>query len=123
MLPLEHSAIVLTCIIENQILVFFLSGRLSKFYRVFVCLCSNVSSIWCPQGVCGGGGGVYSDIFTHRRLGPFFGAKILNFNIFGSFQQKKNTFWGMKILWIFLGGDYTIGLVLWVITMYFWVFS
>ena len=39
-------------------------------------------------GVCGGGGG-YSDI---RRLGSFFGFKILNFNIFVGFQ-KNNFFW------------------------------
>ena len=30
------------------------------------------------------------------------GVKILNFNIFGDFQ-KTEYFWGMKILWIFLG--------------------
>ena len=30
------------------------------------------------------------------------GVKILNFNIFGDFQ-KTEYFWGLKILWIFLG--------------------
>ena len=27
-----------------------------------------------------------------RRLGSFFGFKILNFNIFGGFQKKMNIF-------------------------------
>ena len=36
-------------------------------------------------------------IFSYiRRLGPFFGFKILNFNIFGGFQ-KNEYFWGIKI--------------------------
>ena len=34
-----------------------------------------------------------------------------------------NIFWGMNILWIFLGGHPKIGLVLVVISMYFRVFS
>ena len=38
-----------------------------------------------------------------RRLGLFFGSKILNFNIFLGFQ-KISIFWGMKILWIFFWG-------------------
>ena len=39
-----------------------------------------------------GGGGVYSDIFIYiRRLGPFFGFKILNFIIFCG-VQKMNIF-------------------------------
>ena len=51
----------------------------------------------CP----GGGGG--SIIFSYiRRLGSFFGLKILNFNTFGVFRII-NIFWGMKILEIFLG--------------------
>ena len=43
-------------------------------------------------------------IFSYiRRLGPFFGVKILNFNIFGGFQKNKyflgyedfvDIFWG-----------------------------
>ena len=41
----------------------------------------------------GGGGGTL--IFLHiRRLGPFFGFKIRNFNIFGGFQ-KNEYFWGV----------------------------
>ena len=36
---------------------------------------------------CGGGGGTL--IFSYiRRLGSFFGFKILNFNIFGGFSEK-----------------------------------
>ena len=42
-----------------------------------------------------GGGGGYSDISYIRRLGPFFGVKILNFNIFGGFQENEYLF-GMK---------------------------
>ena len=34
-----------------------------------------------------------------------------------------NIFWGMKILWIFLGGHHKIGLYLGVISMHFRVFS
>ena len=33
-----------------------------------------------------------------------------------------NIFWGMKILWIFLGGHHKIGLYLGVISMHFRVF-
>ena len=36
---------------------------------------------------------------------------------------KINIFWGMKILWIFLGGHHEIGLYLVVISMHFRVFS
>ena len=36
------------------------------------------------RGGGGGGGRVYI-----RRLGSFFGFKILNFNIFGGFQKNK----------------------------------
>ena len=49
-----------------------------------------------------GGGGV-TLIFSYiLRLGHFWGFKNLAFNIFGGFQ-KKNVFWGIKILWIFWG--------------------
>ena len=42
-------------------------------------------------------------IFSHiRRLGPFFEVQNSEFNIFGGFQ-KIEYFWGIKILWIFLG--------------------
>ena len=68
-----------------------------------------------------GGGGTL--IFSYiRKLRPFFGVKFLNFNIFLGFQ-KKNIFWGMKILCIFFGGHPKIGLVLGVISMHFRVFS
>ena len=38
------------------------------------------------------------------RLRPFFSFKALNFNIFSDFQ-KNEYFWGMMILWIFLGSS------------------
>ena len=61
-------------------------------------------------------------IFSYiRRLGSFFGVQNLNFNILGVFR-KKNIFWGMKILWIFLGGHHKNGLYLGVISMHFRVF-
>ena len=56
-------------------------------------------------GVSPGGWGV-SNIVIHTYVGSgqFWGFKILNFNIFGGGGVKKNEcFWGMKILWIFLG--------------------
>ena len=46
------------------------------------------------------GGGGYSDISYIRRLGSILGAH--NFEFYGSFQ-KKEYFWGMKILWKFYG--------------------
>ena len=45
----------------------------------------------------------------------------MNFDIFGGFQ-KNDILLGMKILWIFLGGN-KIGLYLVVISMHFRVFS
>ena len=45
-------------------------------------------------------------IFSYiRRLWPFLGFKILNFNIFGGFPEKNEYFGGLKILWIFFGGS------------------
>ena len=44
----------------------------------------------------GGGGGGGTLIFSYiRRLGPFLGFKILNFDIFGGFQ-KNSYFWGYE---------------------------
>ena len=37
----------------------------------------------------GGGGGCTLKFSYIRRLGSFFGFKILNFNIFGGFQKNK----------------------------------
>ena len=48
-----------------------------------------------------GGGGTIIFSFL-RRLAPFLGFKILNFNTFKGFQKNEN-FWGMKILWISFG--------------------
>ena len=64
--------------------------------------------------VCGGGRG--AEIFIYiRRLGPFWGFEILNFNIFGGFRNII-IFGGMKILWIYHN---KIGLVLEVISIHF----
>ena len=49
----------------------------------------------------------------------FFGFKILNFTIFGGVFRKMNTFRGIKILWIFLGGHHKIRLYLGVISIHF----
>ena len=53
----------------------------------------------------------------------FFGFKKMNFNIFVFFFQKNEYFFGMKILWIFLGVITKIGPYLGVISMHFRVFS
>ena len=46
----------------------------------------------------------------------------MNFNINLVFK-KNEYFWGVMILWIFLGGHHIIGLYLGVISMHFMVFS
>ena len=59
-----------------------------------------------------GGGGTL--IFSYiRKLGPFFGGQIFEFQYFLGFSEKL----------IFFGGHPKIGLVLGVISMYFRVFS
>ena len=44
-------------------------------------------------------------------------------SIFFGVFRKINIFWGMKILWIFFGGHYKIGLYLGVISVHFRVDS
>ena len=63
--------------------------------------------------VCVGGRGplIFSRI---RRLGPFWGSKILNFNVFLG---------GKEMLWIFLWDHHITGLVFGVISVYSRVFS
>ena len=47
-----------------------------------------------PTHISRGGGGTL--IFSYiRRLGSFFGVKILNFNFLGGFQKNKY-FWGYE---------------------------
>ena len=58
-----------------------------------------------------------------RRLGLFFGFKILNFNIFGGFQKNKYFLGYEDFVDIFLGCHHKIGLYLGVISMHFRVFS
>ena len=63
-------------------------------------------------------GGVLRYLHLKRRLGTFWGLKILIFNIFGVFR-RINIFWGMQKLWMFFffffflgggGGHYKTGL-------------
>ena len=62
------------------------------FYVVSVlcwlCFCERlfICALWSPAGKGGGGTLIFSHI---RRLGLFWGFKILNFNIFGGFQKNK----------------------------------
>ena len=61
------------------------------------------------EGAEGPGGGGGTLIFSHiRRLGPFLGFKILNFNIFFGFQKNEyflgyedfvDIFWGLSQNW------------------------
>ena len=51
------------------------------------------------------------------RLGPLFGLKILNFNIFWNFR-KINIFLGYEDFMGILGGHYKIWLVLGIISMH-----
>ena len=76
---------------------------------VFLCFCHF--PIWCTwSGVLFAKGWGGTLIFSYiPRLGSFLGFKILQFQCFGVFR-KNNTFGGMKILWIFLGGHHKIGL-------------
>ena len=49
-----------------------------------------------------GGGGTL--IFSYiRGLGSFFWVQNCEFQYFWGFSEKINIFWGMTILWIFLG--------------------
>ena len=66
----------------------------------FSCSWEEVQPVGTPGG--GGGGAL---IFSYIcRLGPFFGVKILNFNIFGGFQKNKY-FFGCTFVDIFLGSS------------------
>ena len=68
----------------------------------------------------GGGGGTL--IFSHiRRLGPFFGFKILNFNIFWGFQKNEYFLGVLRFVNIF-GGSSQNWASLRVISMLFRVF-
>ena len=66
----------------------------------FVSVC-----LYVPCGhLLGRGGGGGTLIFSHiRRLGLFWGFKILNFNIFGGFQKNKYFLEYEDFVDIFLG--------------------
>ena len=81
----------------------------AHYYTLICNWCHFLNLIFCnvrfshPDAprmcVCGGGGGEGgggAEIFIYiRRLGPFWGFKILNFNIFWGFQ-KYQYFWGYE---------------------------
>ena len=69
-----------------------------------LCHSNRHTTLFQSEGGGGGGwGGGGTLIFSHiRRLGLFFGFKILNFNIFCGFR-KMNIFRGYEDLWIFFG--------------------
>ena len=68
------------------------------------------------------GGRGDSDILYIRRLGSFFGFKILNFNIFFVYLEKSIIFGYGDFVDIFWR-HHKIGLYLGVISMHFRVFS
>ena len=71
---------------------------------------------WCFMGHHPRGGGGGTLIFSYiRRLGPFFGFKILNFNIFWGCQKNKyflgyedfvDIFWGSSQNWTIFRFDF-----------------
>ena len=73
-------------------------------------------------GICGPQGGDTLIVSYIRRLGPFFGFKILNFDIFLVFQKNKY-FLGYENFVDIVWGHHKIGLYLEVISMHFKVFS
>ena len=67
-----HAHYYTLIVIGVTFLIFAMSAFHTLMPQECVCVC-----------VCVGGGGGYSDIFIYiRRLGPFLGFKILNFNFF-----------------------------------------
>ena len=62
-----------------------------------------------------------SDIFI--LTGLFLVQNFEFQNYFCFFFRKLNIFWGMKILWVFLGGHHKIRVYLGVISMHFKFFS
>ena len=108
-IPPSHSACVIYGLFERKLQIKNTSSVMSARFPGLI----SITNQYCTRTDGGtqarGGGGTL--IFSHiRRLGPFFGFVILNFNIFWVFQ-KNEYFWGMMILWIFLGGHHKIGLV------------
>ena len=63
-------------------------------------------------------GGILLYVHTYICSGHFLGFKNLNCNIF-LFIRKMNSFWGKKILCIFIWGHLKIGLYIGVISMHF----
>ena len=69
-------------------------------------------------------GGGYSDMFILAYIGSghFLGFKILNLTIFGGFPKNEYFRGHRSFVDIFLG-QHKNGLYLWVISMYFRIFS
>ena len=88
--------------------------------------CPYICPTWVPYRLLAGfhtGGGGGTLIFSYiRRVGSFFGFKILNFNIFGGFQ-KNEYFWGYEDFVDMFWGHHKFGLYLGGISMHLRVFS
>ena len=61
--------------------------------------------------------------YSYVGLDHYFCFKILNFNILGGFQKKKNIYGNLKILLISIMGHHKIGLDLGVISLHSIFFS
>ena len=80
------------------------TGTITKIPTRVLATLPNLTPTHPIHNPRGGGGGTL--IFSYiRRLGSFFGVKILNFNIFGGFQKNKY-FWGYEdFVDIFMGSS------------------
>ena len=66
----------------------------------------GIISVFGDNSPRGGGGGGGTLIFSYiRRLGPFFGVKFLNFNIFWGFQKNEYFLGYENFVDIFLGSS------------------
>ena len=78
------------------------TGTITKIPTRVLATLPNLTPTHPTHNPRGGGTLIFSYI---RRLGSFFGVKILNFNIFGGFQKNKY-FWGYEdFVDIFMGSS------------------
>ena len=81
------------CLIEHEL---YVENAVWILHTLSIWECSSSERLR-PCGRGGGGGGTLIFLYI-RRLGPFFGLKIFNFNIFGGFSEifggYEEYFWG-----------------------------